>query len=185
MLFLLDHLPTPTPVLLTGAAGLIVGTLSTLLADRRSVLGAQAVACLLFALHYSHLDARTGMLMCALGLMQMATAFPAERPRWTAALFAGTALAGIGVAALTWKGPVSALSAAGFLLGTMARWQTSVGAMHRCSLAATITGAGHNALAGSLFGVCADALGLCGLLWSLRRERCERARPSRAQRAGV
>lgn len=170
MVFELNHIPAFTVVTVSGAAGLLLGTASTLLGDRRAILGAQAAGCAAFALHYQALGAQTGTLMCVLSLVQMATAYPAARPRWAGALFLATVMAGLVVAAATWAGPMSALSAAGFALGTLGRWQTEVAAMRRRFLAGTLSGAGHNMLAGSLFGLCADALALSGHLWSLWRD---------------
>ena len=174
MVFLIHVLPALSPTMVTGLAGLVLGTLSTLIGDRRACLAVQAAGCLLFAVHYAGLGARTGTLMCALGLVQMATAFPATRPRWTGALFLATLPAGLCVAAMTWHGAMTALSAAGFVLATMGRWQTSMTAMRTCCASATVFGAGHNALAGSAFGLGADALALSGHLWSLWRLRGRR-----------
>ncbi|WP_448192469.1 YgjV family protein [Azospirillum sp. sgz301742] len=174
MLFLSHILPALSLTILAGLAGLVLGTASTLIGDRRVCLTVQAAACALFALHYAGLGASTGTLMCALGLVQMATAFPSERPRWTGALFLATLPAGLCVAAATWHGAMTALSAIGFVLGTIGRWQTSMLSMRACSAAATVFGAGHNALAGSGFGLGSDALALSGHLWSLWRLRGRR-----------
>ncbi|HYD70188.1 YgjV family protein [Azospirillum sp.] len=181
MVFLLNHLPALTVVTLTGAVGLLFGTASTLLRDRRAILGAQAAGCLAFALHYHALGAYTGTLMCVLGLVQMATALPAERPRWAGALFLATVAGGFAVAAATWLGVMSAFSAVGFALASLGRWQTDRDAMRRCFLAGTLSGAGHNGLAGSAFGLCADALALSGLLWSLRRDQGAAPAPARTR----
>jgi len=171
MVFLTYFLPALSLTTLTGLAGLALGTASTLIADRRTCLLVQAAACALFAVHYASLGAATGTLMCALGLMQMATAFPEERPRWAGLLFIATLPAGLGVAALTWQGAMTALSAVGFILGTAGRWQRTMVPMRTCYATATLFGAGHNVLAGSVFGLAADALALSGHLWSLRRAR--------------
>lgn len=173
MVFLFDYLPTLSIVTATGLAGLAFGTLSTLVSDRRTILAAQAAAGALFVVHFLCLGAQTGMLMCALGLVQLATAYPDKRPRWLGVAFALTVPAALAVAALTWQGSMSALSAAGFVLGTVGRWQNSVGAMRVFFLASTVVGAGHNILAGSAFGLGSDALALSGHLWSLWRDRSD------------
>lgn len=170
MIFLLHHLPSLSLVAATGLAGLALGVLSTLLQDRRAILAAQAGAGALFVVHFFALDARTGMLMCALGLVQIATAYPERRPRWLGAVFALTVPAALAVAAATWQGPMSALSAAGFVLGTIGRWQSRVGRMRLFFLSSTVVGAGHNALAGSAFGLASDAMTLSGHLFSLWRD---------------
>lgn len=174
MLFLSHVLPALSVTMVTGLAGLVLGTASTLIGDRRACLTVQAVACVLFAIHYASLGASTGMLMCALGLMQMAAAFPNDRPRWTRALFLATLPAGLCVAAATWHGAMTALSAIAFVLGTIGRWQTSMVSMRACCATATVFGAGHNALAGSGFGLGSDTLALSGHLWSLWRLRGRR-----------
>lgn len=180
MVFLSHVLSAFSLTMLTGLAGLILGTASTLIGDRRVCLAVQAAGCTLFAVHYACLGASTGTLMCALGLVQMATAFPVERPRWTGALFLATLPAGLCVAATTWHGAMTALSATGFVLGTIGRWQTSMKPMRACYATATVFGAGHNALAGSAFGLGSDALALSGHLWSLWRLRSRRPALARA-----
>jgi len=175
MLILSDVLPALSLTTTTGSAGLVLGTASTLIAARRPYLAVQAAACVLFAVHYASLGAGTATLMCALGLVQMATAFPIERPAWIRALFLATLPAGLCVAAATWNGMMTACSAAGFVLGTMGRWQTAMLPMRGCFATATLFGAGHNALAGSVFGLGSDALALSGHLWSLWRLRRARA----------
>ncbi len=174
MLILSDVLPALSLTTTTGFAGLVLGTASTLVRDRRTCLAIQAAGCILFAIHYACLGASTGTLMCALGLVQMVTAFPDRRARWVSALFIATLPAGLGVAAMTWNGVMTALSAAGFVLGTIGRWQTSMTSMRSCYASATVLGAGHNALAGSTFGLGSDALALSGHLWSLWRMRSRR-----------
>lgn len=175
MVILSDVLPALSLTTATGCAGLILGTASTLVGARRACLAVQAAACALFAVHYASLGAGTATLMCALGLVQMATAFPAERPAWTRALFLATLPAGLCVAAATWHGMMTAFSAAAFVLGTIGRWQTAMLPMRGCYASATLFGAGHNALAGSAFGLGADALALSGHLWSLWRLRRARS----------
>lgn len=73
-----------------------------------------------------------------------------------------TVPAALAVAVLSWQGPMSALSATGFLLATLGRWQTAVGRMRVFFVMATVVGAGHNLLAGSVFGLVSDAMGLGG-----------------------
>jgi len=169
--FLTHVLPALSLTTLTGLAGLVLGTASTLIADRRACLSAQAAACMLFAIHYAGLGAITSTLMCALGLVQMATAYPEKRARWIGFVFFTTLPAGLAVAAATWHGVMTGLSAAGFALGTIGRWQTSMVPMRTCYATATVFGAGHNALAGSIFGLGSDALALSGHVWSLWRDR--------------
>lgn len=177
MVFLLHHLPSLSLVAATGLAGLALGLLSTLLQDRRMILAAQAGAGALFVVHFLCLGAHTGMLMCALGLVQMAAAYPERRSRRLGVLYALTVPAALAVAAVTWQGPMSALSATGFVLGTIGRWQSSVGAMRVFFLSATLVGAGHNTLAGSAFGLASDAMTLSGHLFSLWRDRPAVRRP--------
>lgn len=171
MVFLFDCLPTPSLAMVTGVAGLTLGTLSTILSDRFAILAAQAGAAALFVGHFLLLGASTGALMCALSFVQVATALPESRPRWLGAVYTLTVPAALAVAALTWQGPMSALAAAGFVMGTVGRWQESVAAMRLFFLAGTVLGAGHNALAGSMVGLGSDALALSGHLWSLWRDR--------------
>jgi hypothetical protein len=171
MVFLLDHLPSLSWVVLTGFAGLALSTLSTLLSDRRAILLAQALGGMTFMAHYLLLGADTAMLMCGLSLLQLAIAYQDQRARWMSVLFAATVPAALLVAAGTWQGPMSALAAAGFVLQTVGRWQASVGTMRLFFLSATLTGAGHNILAGSAFGLCSDSLVLSGHLLSLWRDR--------------
>ncbi|MBP2300434.1 YgjV family protein [Azospirillum picis] len=163
--FLLDYLPTFTaisPIAATGVAGLLAGVLSTLLGDRRAILAAQATASSLFLVHFLLLGAHTGMLMCGLGLIQMVLRLPRRIGPALAVAYALTVPAALAVAALTWQGPMSALSASGFLLATLGRWQSAVGPMRLCFIAATLVGAGHNLLAGSGFGLASDAMSLTG-----------------------
>lgn len=174
LLFLHDLLPALSLVTASGLAGLAFGTLSTLLRDRRAILTAQAAASSLFAIHFLCLGAYTGTLMCALGLVQMAASAPRRRSWRLNALFAATVPAALAVAAATWQGPMSGLSAAGFLLATFGRWQTDVARMRLFFITATLVGAGHNTLAGSLFGLGSDAMGLSGHAWSLWRARAAR-----------
>ena len=163
--FLLDYLPTfaaISPVAMTGIAGLLAGTLSTLLDARRAILLAQATASTLFLLHFLLLGAWTGMLMCALGLVQMAVSCQRQPGRLLGLLYALTVPAALAVAALTWQGPMAALSSTGFLLSTLGRWQSALGRMRLFFVAATLVGAGHNLLAGSAFGLVSDAMALTG-----------------------
>ncbi|MBP2293989.1 YgjV family protein [Azospirillum rugosum] len=178
MVFLLHYMPHLSLVAATGLAGLALGTLSTLLQDRRMILAAQAGAAALFVIHFLCLGAHTGMLMSVLGLLQLATAYPEERPRWLGVAFALTVPAALAVAAATWQGPMSALSAAGFILGTIGRWQNTVGTMRLFFLTSTVVGAGHNMLAGSAFGLASDAMVLSGHLWSLWRDRSATRHPA-------
>ncbi|WP_188051950.1 YgjV family protein [Azospirillum sp. Sh1] len=174
--FLLDYLPTlsavpatiPT-VAITGMAGLSAATLSTLLGGRRAILLAQAAASSLFLLHFLLLGAQTGMLMCGLGLIQMAVRVRRQPSRTLGLLYGLTVPAALAVAMLSWQGPMSALSATGFLLATLGRWQTAVGRMRVFFVMATVVGAGHNLLAGSVFGLVSDAMGLGGHCVSLWR----------------
>ncbi|CAO3416822.1 YgjV family protein [Azospirillum endophyticum] len=174
--FLLDYLPTftafsftPSPVAATGIAGLSAATLSTLLGGRRAILLAQATASSLFLLHFLLLGAHTGMMMCGLGLIQMAVRVHRKPCRALGLLYALTVPAALAVAALSWQGPMSALSAGGFLLATLGRWQTAVGRMRLFFILATLVGSGHNLLAGSVFGLVSDAMGLTGHCVSLWR----------------
>lgn len=174
--FLLDYLPTLTshsimlsPVAATGIAGLSAATLSTLLGGRRAILLAQATASSLFLLHFLLLGAQTGMLMCGLGLIQMAVRIRRQPGRTLGLLYALTVPAALAVAALSWQGPMSALSATGFLLATLGRWQSKVGRMRLFLILATLVGSGHNLLAGSVFGLVSDAMGLSGHCISLWR----------------
>lgn len=167
--FLLDYLPTLSalpatisPVVMTGIAGLSAATLSTLLGGRRAILTAQAAASSLFLLHFLLLGAWTAMLMCGLGLIQMAVRVQRQPSRTLGLLYGLTVPAALAVAVLSWQGPMSALSATGFLLATLGRWQTAVGRMRVFFVMATVVGAGHNLLAGSVFGLVSDAMGLCG-----------------------
>lgn len=174
--FLLDYLPTlsafpdtiPT-VAMTGIAGLSAATLSTILGGRRAILLAQAAASSLFLLHFLLLGAQTGMLMCGLGLIQMAVRVRRQPSRTLGLLYGLTVPAALAVAVLSWQGPMSALSATGFLLATLGRWQTAVGRMRVFFVMATVVGAGHNLLAGSVFGLVSDAMGLGGHCVSLWR----------------
>ena len=181
--FLLDYLSTNLLVTVTGLAALVLGTVSTVLSDRRTILLVQAAGCVLFVFHYHALGARTGMMMSGLCLLQMAAAYPQVRPRWCAALFLSTVAAGLAVAAATWQGPMSALSALGFTLGTLGRWQARVVRMRLCFAVATLAGFGHDLLAGAVFGMAASTLGLTGNLASLWR--LTRPGPAGAVRAGA
>ena len=167
--FLLDYLPTLTsqsvalsPVAATGIAGLSAATLSTLLGGRRAILLTQATASSLFLLHFLLLGAQTGMLMCGLGLIQMAVRIRRHPGRVLGLLYGLTVPAALAVAALSWQGPMSALSATGFLLATLGRWQSEVGRMRLFFILATLVGSGHNLLAGSVLGLVSDAMGLSG-----------------------
>ena len=153
--FLLDYLPALSalpavisPVAMTGIAGLSATTLSTLLGGRRAILLAQAAASSLFLIHFLLLGARTGMLMCGLGLIQMAVRVRRKPSRTLGLLYGVTVPVALAAAALSWQGPMSALSATGFLLATLGRWQTAVGRMRVFFVMATLVGAGHNLLAG-------------------------------------
>jgi hypothetical protein len=173
-------MPTLSWVALTGLAGLVLSTLSTLLGNRRAILLAQALGGVTFMTHYLLLGAQTGMMMCALSLIQLVIAYQDRRTPWMSAVFGATVPAALLVAAATWLGPMSAMSAAGFVLQTAGRWQASVGTMRLFFLSATLLGAGHNALAGSGFGLCSDMLVLSGHLLSLWRDQAAQraARPS-------
>nr|WP_222531751.1 YgjV family protein [Azospirillum sp. 412522] len=188
--FLLDYLPTFTahafplsPVAATGIAGLSAATLSTLLGGRRAILLAQATASSLFLVHFLLLGAHTGMLMCGLGLIQMAVRIRRQPGRTLRLLYGLTVPAALAVAALSWQGPMSALSATGFLLATLGRWQSAVGRMRLFFIMATLVGAGHNLLAGSVFGLVSDALGLTGHGVGLWRAGMFRGRPFLARTA--
>lgn len=166
MLFSLFQLSL-TPELLTGAAGLSVSFLATLLADRRAILVAQAIAGLAFVLHFLLLGAVTGTLIGLLGLIQIAAAYPTQRGSFLQILFIATLPTALAIAAMTWQGFMSALSAGGFILASLGRWQGSVVRMRLFFLAGTLMGAGHNALAGSAFGLGSDALTISGHVWRL------------------
>ncbi|MCP1610208.1 hypothetical protein J2848_001867 [Azospirillum lipoferum] len=181
--FLLDYLPaftghsfTLSPVAATGIAGLSAATLSTLLGSRRAILLTQATASSLFLIHFLLLGAQTGMLICGLGLIQMAVRVQRQPCRVLGLLYALTVPAALAVAALSWQGPMSALSVTGFLLATLGRWQSAVGPMRLCFILATLVGSGHNLLAGSVFGLVSDAMGLTGHCVSLWRSGTVRRR---------
>jgi hypothetical protein len=146
---LLDYLPTFTghsftlsPVAATGIVGLSAAALSTLLGGRRAILLAQATASSLFLVHFLLLGAQTGMLMCGLGLIQMTVRLRRQPCRVLNLLYALTIPAALAMAVLSWQGPASALSATGFLLATLGRWQSAVGRMRLCFILATLVGSG-------------------------------------------
>lgn len=181
---LLDYLPiftghsfTLSPVAATGIAGLSAAALSTLLGGRRAILLAQATASFLFLVHFLLLGAQTGMLMCGLGLIQMTVRLRRQPCRLLGLLYALTIPAALAMAVLSWQGPASALSATGFLLATLGRWQSAVGRMRLCFILATLVGSGHNLLTGSVFGLVSDAMGLTGHCVSLWRAGTVRRRP--------
>ncbi|ALJ36890.1 hypothetical protein D9623_16305 [Azospirillum brasilense] len=76
---------------LAGAAGFVLVALWPWLSGRRSLLAGQGVSAAAFALHYLLIGATTGAAMSGLSVLQVATAWPDDRPRCCRVLYVATA----------------------------------------------------------------------------------------------
>uniref|UniRef100_UPI001661616B YgjV family protein n=1 Tax=Azospirillum tabaci TaxID=2752310 RepID=UPI001661616B len=126
-----------------------------------------------FALHYLLIGASTGAAMAGLSVLQVATAWPDDRPRWCRALYVATVPLLAVLAASTWAGWPSACAAAGLILGTAARWCRSALVLRALFLLACACWIAHDLLINSTFGLAADLLCMAGLVYGALRDRTE------------
>lgn len=155
---------------LAGSVGLALIVVWPLLRGRRAILAGQAASALAFVLHYLLIGAATGAAMASLSLVQAVTAWPAVRPWWCGALYGATVPALAVLAATTWAGPASAWAAAGLALATLARWLRRPCRMRAAFFLAGACWIAHDFIAGSLFGLSADALCMAALVLGHLRE---------------
>ncbi|QCO00451.1 hypothetical protein D3093_34945 (plasmid) [Azospirillum argentinense] len=122
--------------------------------------------------HLSDLAGAAGFILVALwpwlSVLQVATAWPDDRPSWCRALYAATVPLLAVLTASTWVGWPSACAAAGMALGTAARWCRSALLLRVLFLLAGACWVVHDILTGSTFGLLADLLCMAGLV--LRRD---------------
>lgn len=107
---------------LAGAAGFALVALWPWRSGRRALLAGQGASAAAFALHYLLISTTTGAAMAGLSVLQVATAWADDRPRWCRALYIATLPALAVLAASTWAGWPSACAATGMILATAARW---------------------------------------------------------------
>lgn len=165
---------------LAGAAGFVLVALWPWLSGRRALLAGQGASAAAFAVHYLLIGAGTGAAMAGLSVLQVATAWPDNRPRWCGALYAATVPALALLAASTWAGWPSACAAAGMMLATVARWSQSALVLRILFLAAGACWVAHDVLTGSTFGLAADLLCMGGLVYGALRDCVPRKRDEAA-----
>ncbi|MFL7903598.1 YgjV family protein [Azospirillum argentinense] len=156
---------------LAGAAGFVLVALWPWLSGRRALLAGQGASAAAFALHYLLIGAGTGAAMSGLSVLQVATAWPDDRPQWCRALYVATVPLLAVLAVSTWAGWPSACAAAGMILATAARWSRSALLLRALFLAAGACWVAHDLLTGSTFGLAADLLCMVGLVYGALRDR--------------
>ncbi|UKJ74458.1 YgjV family protein [Azospirillum brasilense] len=165
---------------LAGGAGFALVALWPWLSGRRALLAGQGASAAAFALHYLLIGAGTGAALSGLSVLQVATAWPDDRPRWCRALYISTLPALAVLAASTWAGWPSACAAAGMALGTAARWCRSALLLRALFLLAGACWVAHDFLSGSTFGLAADLLCMAGLVYGALRDCVPRKRDEAA-----
>ncbi|QCO03310.1 hypothetical protein D3867_13945 [Azospirillum argentinense] len=156
---------------LAGAAGFVLVALWPWLSGRRALLAGQGASAAAFALHYLLIGAGTGAVLSGLSVLQVATAWPDDRPQWCRLLYIATVPLLAVLAVSTWAGWPSACAAAGMILATAARWCRSSLLLRTLFLAAGACWVAHDLLTGSTFGLLADLLCMAGLVYGARRDR--------------
>ncbi|MGR0185412.1 YgjV family protein [Azospirillum aestuarii] len=167
---------------LAGAAGFVLVALWPWLSGRRALLAGQGASAAAFALHYLLIGAGTGAAMSGLSVVQVATAWPDDRPIWCRAVYIATVPALAVLAASTWAGWPSACAAAGMILATAARWCRSALLLRVLFLLAGACWVAHDLLTGSTFGLLADLLCMAGLVYGALRDCVPRKRDEAALR---
>lgn len=141
-----------------GAAALAGSCLWPLLKNRRAMLLGQAAANVLFIVHFLLLGAGTAAALCTLVVTQVLAALPERRGLLQKIVFAGTVPGIAAVAALTWAGVPSALSALGISFSTLGRWQSDSLRMRVLFLVSGTFWVAHNIAVMSPFAMAADGM---------------------------
>lgn len=161
---------------LIGALAVMINGSWPLVRSRRRVLALQAVASLLFGLHYLLLGAATAAAMCAAGVAQGVGAALIRGRVGRLGVFGATVAGGLAVTAATWSGWPSLCAQGGQLLSAAGRMQRSTQALRWCFLAGAGFWVAHNVQVGSRWGLTSDALAVSMLTIGLWRGRSARRR---------
>ena len=156
---------------LFGIAGVIAGSSWAMFRHRRTILLVQGSATLFFALHYGLIGAVSGATMCAMTLLQTASALPERHTRWTTGLFWATVPMMIVLTALTWNGIASAGAAFGLTMATLGRWQSDTLRLRMFFVLCAMGWAVHNITVGSPFGLVSDTMCFATNLWHIVQAR--------------
>ncbi|NUB17143.1 hypothetical protein GAY28_35175 [Azospirillum brasilense] len=155
---------------LAGAAGFVLVALWPWLSDRRALLAGQGASAAAFAMHYLLIGAITGAALSGLSVLQVATAWPDDRPIWCRAVYIAPVPLLAVLTASTWAGWPSACAAAGMIAATAARWSRSALLLRVLFLLAGACWVAHDLLTGSTFGLLADLLCMAGLVYGALRD---------------
>ncbi len=173
---ILHSLAAVSPATLAGALAVAVNCAWPLQRDRRLILGLQCAGSTLFGLHYLLLGAPTASAMCVAGVMQGASAALLSSRRLRIGIFAATILAGLATTIATFSGATSVLAQTGALLSASGRLQRQAQSIRWCFLASEVFWVSHNIMAGSIWGLTSDTLGVTMLLAGLWRGRTQGGR---------
>lgn len=164
---LLNHL-TLANVLGVIGFGLIAAW--PLFRNRRPMLGGQAACAVSYSIHYALIGASTGAAMMLLSIVQIVVAWRDDRRWWEWGIYASTLPAMAWFMWSTWSGVISVGAAAGLAFSSVGRWQRSPAALRWLFLASGLSWVVHDVMAGSLYGLCGDALGIATLILGAWRD---------------
>lgn len=138
---------------------------------RRTMLVVQMAGSVCFLLHWLLQGRATAaamtVLLLALTVLALFLDGPAASPRVRRArrLYLAALVPVVGLAAATWSGLPSLCAAIGTALGCYGRWQTDPDRHRTVLLATSVPWLLHNALVGSIPGLCTDVFALGRAAW--------------------
>ena len=172
----LHALTAVSPATVAGAAAVLANCCWPLQRNRRIILALQCAGSTLFGLHYLLLGAPTAAAMCAVAVLQGASAVLISGRVLRISIFAATIVAGVATTVATFSGLPSLCAQTGSLLTATGRLQRQPQAIRWCFLAAEVFWVSHNLMVGSVWGLTSDTLSVTLLLLGLWRGRVRGAR---------
>ncbi len=152
-----------------GYVGTLGGMVWPLCRTRVSILLAQLVPTLCFAVHMALLGAPTGAALQSLAALQVLAAIPlGTRPNFRAVYLMILPVIAVLMAA-TWVGLPSLFAAAGMMFMSIGRYQTDTVRFRFFMLLALPCWLVHNTLSGLLPAMLSDGVGIAANLWMLAR----------------
>lgn len=167
----LQFVPGLQPATVAGMAAVAVNCCWPLLHRRKTLLGLQVCASLLFGLHYLLLGAPTAAAMCGASAAQGLAAALVARRSLRDGIIGATAAASLAITVATWTGLPSLLAQTGQLLSLAGRLQRDTQRLRWLFLASEAFWVSHNLLVGSRWGLASDSLAVTMLLIGLWRGR--------------
>jgi hypothetical protein len=138
---------------------------------RKSILLWQVASLVVWIVHYSLLDAQTGLFLILSNLVITVLFLYRDKLRWINnpyALYA-TLVGIIVVTIVTWEGFYSVFALSGITSITIAKWQNDPSQMRRISILASIFWIGYDLFVGSWGGVVAEIITVISIITSLVR----------------